>query len=534
MIDSGRNTILIVDDEEGILEITQEYFERKGYEVYTASNGIEAIEIIESVKIGCCFTDINMPQMDGLQLAEHIRKIDNTLPVIVMTGYPSLENTIRTLKNGVVDYLVKPVNLEQMDLSLRRTMRERGLFVENLILREEIERRARLEALNNELLSRVDELNVLNRIMEDFSGSDSTYGIFNKVVSLGMQVVKADKVNFYIHAEHVSSFIPIASTDLDESVEEGITPELAQLFLDVISDDQPCLISKNSGVIGLTNNIQSFMVVPVKIREKPFGVVTASIVVNNQIANGDNSFNTNNRVSTDKDQCVNNGYQYSPRLFSEKDIYYMNYITRKAASAIENIALYENIYDNLFSTLYAFVAALEARDSYTRKHSTRVADVAYIIGRIMGCSEEELDVLSFAGQLHDIGKIGIRDDILLKPGRLTDEEFEKIKEHPSIGADIVGKLGLWEREQDIIRHHHEYFDGSGYPDGLKGYEIPKLARILSVADAFDAMASDRAYRKKMDKGKVVAIIEGCSGTQFDPEVVTAFLNVADDVWPHDS
>jgi len=503
MTDNSRNAILIVDDEEGILEITEEYFERRGYEVYTASNGIEAIEIIESVKIGCCFTDINMPEMDGLELAERIRRIDNTLPVIVMTGYPSLENTIRTLKNGVVDYLVKPVNLEQMELSLRRIMRERGLFVENLILREEIERKARLKALNDELLARVDELNVLNRIMEDFSISDSTYGIFNRVVALGMEVVNADKVNFYINAEHVSSFVPIASTNFKECVSEEISLELSNFFLDVIADDKPCLISKNCGAVGLADHIQSFMVVPVKIREKAFGVVTASIIA-----------------------C--------PNRFTDKDIYYMNFITQKAASAIENIALYENIYDNLFSTLYAFVAALEARDSYTRKHSTRVADVAYVVGKTMGCSEEELDVLSFAGQLHDIGKIGIRDDILLKPGRLTDDEFEKIKEHPAIGADIVGKLGLWDREQNIIRHHHEYFDGKGYPDGLQGDEIPKLARILSVSDAFDAMSSDRAYRKKMEKDKVIAIIKGCSGTQFDPNVVDAFLTIVDDVWPHDS
>jgi len=503
MTDNSRNTILIVDDEEGILEITEEYFERRGYEVYTASNGIEAVQIIKSVKIGCCFTDINMPEMDGLELAERIRQIDNTLPVIVMTGYPSLENTIRTLKNGVVDYLVKPVNLEHMELSLRRIMRERGLFVENLILREEIERKERLKALNDELLARVDELNILNRIMEDFSISDSTYGIFNKVVALGLEVVKADKVDFYINAEHQSSFVPIASTSFKESLSEEIPVALSKFFMDVIADDKPCLISKNCGAVGLSHHIHSFMVVPVKIREKAFGVVTASIVY--------------------RDHC-----------FTDKDIYYMNFITQKAASAIENIALYENIYDNLFSTLYAFVAALEARDSYTRRHSTRVAEVSYVVGKTMGCSEEELDVLSFAGQLHDIGKIGIRDDILLKPGRLTDDEFEKIKEHPAIGADIVGKLGLWDREQDIIRHHHEYFDGKGYPDGLKGDSIPKLSRILSVADAFDAMSSDRAYRKKMEKDKVVAIIKGGSGTQFDPQVVEAFLTVVDDVWPHDS
>jgi len=104
----------------------------------------------------------------------------------------------------------------------------------------------------------------------------------------------------------------------------------------------------------------------------------------------------------------------------------------------------------------------------------------------LGCSSEELDILNFAGHLHDIGKIGIRDDILLKPGRLTAEEFEKIKEHPVIGANIVEQLGFWDRERQIIKCHHERFDGAGYPEGLKGENIPFLARILSVADVYDA------------------------------------------------
>jgi HD-GYP domain-containing protein (c-di-GMP phosphodiesterase class II) len=142
-------------------------------------------------------------------------------------------------------------------------------------------------------------------------------------------------------------------------------------------------------------------------------------------------------------------------------------------------------------------------------------------------------MINVAGSLHDIGKIGIRDDILLKPGRLTEDEYEKIKEHPAIGADIISTLGLWDRESQIIRHHHERFDGTGYPDGLKGKQIPTLARILSVADCYDAMASDRAYRKKMDKEVVLDIIIKNSGTQFDPDVVDVFLQVADQDLPDD-
>ena len=124
-----------------------------------------------------------------------------------------------------------------------------------------------------------------------------------------------------------------------------------------------------------------------------------------------------------------------------------------------------------------------------------------------------------------IGKIGIRDDILLKPGRLTQDEFEKIKQHPAIGANILEQLGMWEKERQIIRCHHERFDGTGYPDGLKENQIPFLARILSVADVYDAMASDRAYRKRMEERIILKVIHEGSGTQFDPKVVAAFDQV---------
>jgi len=164
-----KETILFVDDEEDILDIASQFFELKGYRVFTAGNGAEALKVIERESIDCCFTDINMPEMSGLELAEHIRKHDNTIPVVIMTGYPSLENTIQTLKNGVVDFLIKPVNLEQMEVCVRRVLRERSLFIENLLLTKEVEGKDRLEKLNKELTFKVEELYTLNRIMSEFT-----------------------------------------------------------------------------------------------------------------------------------------------------------------------------------------------------------------------------------------------------------------------------------------------------------------------------------------------------------------------------
>jgi putative nucleotidyltransferase with HDIG domain len=514
MDDRKKETILFVDDEESILKVVAEFFKRQGYQILTAGNGVEAMRVIENEKVDCCFTDINMPVMNGLDLAENIRLHDNTMPVIVMTGYPSLENTIQTLKNGVVDFLIKPVNLKQMELCMQRVLRQRGLFIENILLKEEVQGKERLETLNRELLYKVEELNILNRIMSNFTSIVSAADVFKRTVDLALEISHADFTNFYVINESVKQPFEVASAsarkaqrdnmkipaDLSNSQNKTATQtcvapsSLVQLIMEVVSDEIPLLISQNTGACGLPQDLLSVMLVPLKIREKVFGVLTAGLLE-------------------------------GVARFSEKDLYYLSFMAQSAAQSIENLALYENIYENLFATLYAFVNAVEARDLYTRQHSSRVTGISLIIGRQLGCSGEELDILNFAGHLHDIGKIGIRDDILLKPGRLTRDEFEKIKEHPAIGANILEQLGMWEKERQIIRCHHERFDGTGYPDGLKENQIPFLARILSVADVYDAMASDRAYRKRMEEGIILEVIHEGSGTQFDPDIVAAFDKV---------
>ncbi len=508
-----KETILFVDDEETILDIASEFFKFKGYRIFTACNGKQAISILEKERIDCCFTDINMPEMDGIELAEYIYINDNTIPVVIMTGYPSLENTIRTMQNGVVDFLIKPVNLNQMEICLKRVFRERKLFVENIILKKEIEGKERLEKLNKKLLSRIHDLGIMNTIMSDFTTLSSSSLIFKRIVDITNEMTPADESRFYVLNSKVSRpfEIAVSSAALHETSEYHGTKEgtvfgtdliapldlhennaVETLIMETAADDLPLLIPTNMGVQRLPETIGSMIVVPMNIRNDIFGVLTALI------RRGDNEF-------------------------SKKDLYYLSFMLQKAASAIENLALYENIYENLFSTLYGFVKAIEVKDPYTQQHSDRVTDVAIAIAGEMGCNGEEIDILNVAGRLHDIGKIGIRDEILLKPGRLTDEEYEIIKEHPVMGADIVSQMGLWEREQEIIRCHHERFDGNGYPDGLKGDKIPLPARILSVADVYDALNSDRAYRKKMDKKEVLRIIRDGAGSQFDPTVVDAFM-----------
>lgn len=191
-------TILVVDDEESIRGVVGEYFRRRGYEVITAGDGAEALDILQRGGIDCCFTDINMPGMNGLDLAERIHMTDRSLPVIVMTGYPSLDASIHTLRNGVVDFLIKPVNLKQMELSFRRAIRQRAMLLENLLLKEEVKGKERLERVNRELLMKIDELDTVNRIMGHFAATASVADAFQRAVDVALEVVPADRARFFV------------------------------------------------------------------------------------------------------------------------------------------------------------------------------------------------------------------------------------------------------------------------------------------------------------------------------------------------
>jgi putative nucleotidyltransferase with HDIG domain len=173
--------------------------------------------------------------------------------------------------------------------------------------------------------------------------------------------------------------------------------------------------------------------------------------------------------------------------------------------------------------LEALVESLEARDQYTAGHSRRVSLYSVWIGQQMGLSPAELERLRIGALLHDIGKIGIPDAVLLKDGRLTDEEFATIKKHPEIGVRILERIGAFGEYLGAVGLHHENHDGSGYPKGLRGEAIPVDARIVHVADAYDAMTSNRPYRQRMPEEKVRRILRECSGTQFDPAAVAAFF-----------
>lgn len=176
-------------------------------------------------------------------------------------------------------------------------------------------------------------------------------------------------------------------------------------------------------------------------------------------------------------------------------------------------------------TLLALVSALDLRERNTRMHSQRVRDYALLLADRFGVGEEEKRIIGFGALLHDVGKIAVSDNILLKSGELSETEWQSMRRHPSAGYMIMKRIGFLKEAAEIVHSHHEHFDGTGYPGGLKGYEIPLGARIFMVVDVYDALTNDRPYHVSMSHEEAVAVIQGKSGSHFDPAVVEVFLAI---------
>jgi len=278
------------------------------------------------------------------------------------------------------------------------------------------------------------------------------------------------------------------------SVGEGIAGK-------VFERGEPLMINnfgvKGAGTESDNDTPRSSLCVPLKVKEKPIGVLSVSDKIT-----GEN--------------------------FDENDLSMLVTLASQIAITLNNAQLYEDLEASYLSSVRALANSLDAKDAYTRGHSERVALYSMEIGKRMNLVPEMLKTLHIGALLHDIGKIGISEAILQKTSRLTDEEYQLIKTHPVRGAAIIEPAKFLKEKVPLIKYHHERFDGNGYPEGLKGEVIPLMARIICVADSYDAMTSKRAYRDTMEKESAAQELLKCSGTQFDPKIVAAFLGVLSD------
>jgi putative nucleotidyltransferase with HDIG domain len=496
--EESRLRILLVDDEEPIRDLLAEYLTLiEKHQTVTAGGGEEALQLFKAGEFDCAFLDLKMPGMNGVELLARLKEIEPTLPVVIMTGYPSLDVAIDTMRQGASDFLIKPINPKQVKLTLERVVREHRLLSENLRLSERLRNQQKIEQLNRELESKVREQQIINKISEAVDRLQSSEAIYQGMADLACQHLEAQMAVVMLMDRENKDLMVIAGHGLDNSLLGQPAARVGQWVVGRVAAEGLMEVGENREerpVAPSLRDIKQFLCLPIKLRGRVFGVLL---------------------VADKKDG----------QPFQSSDIFLANFLLDKVALAVENTALYESMVSNLHSTLSALVGAMEAKDSYTRQHSWRVTNLSVATAKLMGLGSEALESLRFAAYLHDIGKIGIKDNILSKNGRLTAAEYEEIKRHPVIGEAIIRDLNLSPDETGVIRYHHERWDGKGYPDGLGGEEIPLLARVVAVADAYDAMTSDRHYRQARDRQNAIDELLRCSGSQFDPQVVSSFVEM---------
>lgn len=492
--------ILIVEDDAVLGELLREYLQRLDHEkVEVCVTGREARAVIEEETFDCAFVDLRLPDVDGLSLLEDVKRQDPSLPVVMMSGYPTMECTIEAMRKGAIDFLTKPFTLQDVALTLGRVTKERKLLLENLSLQLECQARKELEVVNLELEEKIHEQIKLFEISREIDEIRSSEDLYPCIVNLASRLAGIQKASFFVMPPEQSHLMLLAHQSMDANDAPPCFFQVENSRLKEVfgRGSNPIIIDQQETRLGRAfqemrrEGKGSLSCWPLRIRGELFGFLAAH---------------------------HNNG-----RGASSTETKLLDFLIKKAALAIENMALYESLIGNFYGILKSLVNALEAKDLYTGKHSERVTRYAVKIARNLGCTSAQMESIRTVGYLHDIGKIGINDRILNKPGALTPEEYELVKNHPTIGEAIVAELGLSTEERSIIRHHHERWDGKGYPDGLAGNDIPLLARIITVADSFDAMTSKRAYRDAMSFPSAVEELSRSRGKQFDPDALDAFI-----------
>jgi len=501
--DLRKLKVMIVDDEPMICETLKIFFHSMGINsIKTVESGEMALSEIERARYDYIFMDLMMPGINGIEVLKQIKGIHQYTNIIIMTGYPSMDTVINAMRNGASDFLIKPFRLQDIKIILERIHKFQILMEKNWLLHQELEGKKEVEKLNCELEKMIGHQSRMYDIVDSLSRISKSEDLYKFIINKSIDSCNAGKACFMLYRHEDPELIVLCQHGLQE-VYPGYRVAInhsanENYFLD---DNFIKMHFGKSKTEGLTfsnycTKDNDLIVIPFQIRNEPFGV----LIVGEK----------------------NNGQH-----FNDEDKFILMFLADRTALNIENVALYNNLTHSLMASLASLVSAIEAKDPYTQQHSSRVTEYSIKIADKMGCSYDDIQRLESSGPLHDIGKIGVHDSILNKPGLLTSEEFEEIKNHPLIGVNIVAPLGLDPQEQAIIRNHHERWDGKGYPDGLSGEKIPRLSRILSVADSFDAMNSNRAYRKSLPFSTCIRELQINSGKQFDPEVVEAAVSVFD-------
>lgn len=368
----------------------------------------------------------------------------------------------------------------------------------NVYAKSRRENREKMQGIIFERDKHIRELQLFLQLTQTLAENVRLEVRLDKLLQLYLRFLHAESGSIMLLDGEGKKLRIAASRELDQKIVDNVERRLGQGISGFVAQTgEPVLLPEgvSDNRFKVTRSIKDAMCVPLKTRDEVLGVLTAN----------------NKRGKT----------------FSKEDLAMFISIANHAATYIQTARLFEEVEKLSFSTIKALVQAIEAKDLYTRGHSVRVTELAVMLAKEIGLGDRDLRILQTAALLHDVGKIGISENILLKPEKLTDSEFQKIKQHPAIGAAILQPIAGLAESINIIYHHHERFDGAGYLEGLRAEEIPLSSRILAVCDSFEAMTSDRPYRKGLSFEEAMEEMRRVAGTQLDPKLVDGLIHVLD-------
>lgn len=479
-ITAKKQSILVVDDDISTRSLVVDAMAQSClYTVTEACDGVEGLHKLEESHFDLVICDVMMPGMNGMDLLDRIRELDPTTHTILITAYPTIDLTVSAMKTGAVDFLAKPFNIDDLICKVDVYLRAKAIM-------DEDGNPVPSSALSN----KISDLSTRSYIYDTIEHTKNNDEIFQEMVNLAHKVIGGEVCAILLHDKDYQEFDAIVVKGVSQSFFKNIMiPSLYSFLNETVQRKDPLLLNLIDNAV-----FSSVICAPLKMRGQVFGVIVLSGKSNEHV-------------------------------YTERDLYYVQSIANRASLNIENRLLYESLYTNLLSTFQSLAKSIQARDHYTEEHSVRVMNLAIKIAEVMDCTSGEIESLRIAATLHDVGKIAIPDNILLKPGRLTDEEFDIIKNHPVIGENILKPLPILDTERLIIRHHHERWDGKGYPDGLCASDIPFLSRILTAVDSYDAMTNNRPYRRAMERDDALEELKRNIHHQFDEEIVNCFIRI---------
>ncbi|HYR51753.1 MAG TPA: HD domain-containing phosphohydrolase [Candidatus Dormibacteraeota bacterium] len=503
-----KRTILVVDDDKRVVDLLQISLSQNGYHVTTASTGEEALESVRRETPHLIILDLRLPKKNGYEVCAALKSAKDTagIPIIMVSATAEVDARLQGLMHGADDYLTKPFSPKELLIKVRRIFerleRAENLSIKNQELETEVARnREDLVVRNKELRFQVFSLETLMGLTHQLNSSLDLEALLSTVILSVVGQLRVNSACLFLSDEREDPKRLDAMTfkGVKEDLVRSIHFEYQDEFLRAVrpvdgEEGRPVRLHDLSEDPSLEKSVGPLyaagftLVCPVMMKRK----LTALLAV---------------------------GEKVSGQEFHSTDLEMVKALSESAGIAIENARLFKDLQETYLATVRVLVSTIEAKDPYTHGHTERVAQYSVGIAKEMDFTQDEIQTIQLGAFLHDIGKLHTSDSILHKPGALTDEEWRLVKAHPVRGAQMLQGVKFLEKATDLVRHHHERVDGKGYPDGLRGDEITIGAKIVNVADAFDAMTTERPYRVGLTMDQAIAQLEDKAGTQFAKEVV---------------